>query len=110
MDHVEITIDGSSVTIDYSKRDLNITTLEARTKEILPLLNALLSADCVWNALSEEQVEHRIHGRLAMQLVYQISLAATTKQAKLIELVSSGIESAADHGFPEFESDCSVNV
>ena len=109
MQNIEVEIEGSCIRIDLGEAELDSECLEGRVREILPFLSNLLSADGVWNALSDREQESRFAAYNAQNLICMASLHSAIRHSELLIAVTNGTESIGDHGFPEFASGSGTN-
>jgi hypothetical protein len=102
MCNIELQCDGARITLDFET--LDISAVETRVREILPLLQYLVSADIARANLCQTTLEDRQLGIAAQDMMSQAALVAAIRHAQLLGLITEGKQSIADHGFPEFES------
>jgi hypothetical protein len=102
MQDIDININGTRVTIDFSHSGLSASTLDERLADVIPLLCALLSADDTWIELNADEVASRNRGCIAINMLCQASINNAKKYAELLQKIANGRELISNHGFPEF--------
>jgi len=110
MEPFEVIVADSRVTINFACVSQSPETLVERINDILPLLQALLSADEAWLGISDDEYAARARGWLAIDMMCKMDIQAATQRAKLLKSIADGAETIGDHGFPEFEDGESFNV
>jgi hypothetical protein len=102
MYNIELQTEGARIILDFGT--LDISAVEARVREILPLLQYLVSADSARANLRHAVQKDRLLGIAAQDMMSQAALGEAIRHAQLLGLITEGKQSIADHGFPEFES------
>lgn len=110
MQDVDLKVIGPRVTLDFGRTKLNSNSLEERSRELLPLLFSLVSADSAWANRSVDEQDRYHQAYNAQNMVYQAALYATMQRAGLLIAIADGSESIADHGFPEFQENREFDV
>jgi hypothetical protein len=96
--------DGSSVTINLEAFNLSRDSIIERLEEIVPVLEAILSADSVRMTLTSATWRRLQVAITTQDLLYQGKLYEALAAARLLSDLQLEKENIGDHGFPEFRT------
>lgn len=102
MVEISLRIDGSCAILDIGPVELEPEDVEARVRQILPILERLLEADIAKLSLDDSTLQKRFRGIAAQDMIVDFAISAAAQQAAILSDIVSGNESIADHGFPEY--------
>lgn len=86
---IGISVEGSILKIDCGAFDLENDVVLGRLKELVPVLERILSADEVWHNLTDSVAESLLHDRLRYDMLFQAAVSqAYACSWRLFDLVS----------------------
>jgi hypothetical protein len=98
---IGISVVDAVIHIDCSFFELSSEVVLERLRELMPVLERVLSADQVWHKLPDDLVLPLLDRRLRCDLLYQAAVAqALGASSRLFEVVPTSLSVFGQEGFP----------
>jgi hypothetical protein len=98
---IGVSQDAKKLVLDLLDYELEASQISDRVSEIIPVLEAILSADIARDEIPEARLLELIPGILARDMIYQATLISAARNADLVHDVATEKRSIADLGFPD---------
>lgn len=110
MKDISVSVTGGKVHLDCSRFNLTDDVIADNVSAVTELLAQLLLADLAKALLEDKALQLRLVGIAAQDMIVQASILHAVNQAKILHDVTAGRSSIAAYGFPEFQSDRTIDV
>ena len=110
MQDISVSVAGGKVQLDCGSFKLTDDVIAEKVRAVTALLAQLLLADHAKALLEDVALQQRQMGIAAQDMIVQASILHAVNQAEILLGVTSGRLSIAASGFPEFQSDRTIDV